>query len=99
MLLVLELVVEYLKVVLQEQQVAELRNEWNKMKDNIIKQYKFAKLQNLMAGCLQANDLDRAQMAEEEAVTNVVTFAKKDYSTVPDDKYPVTDEELKAEWQ
>ena len=83
----------------QEQQVAELRNEWEKMKDNIIKQYKFAKLQNLMAGCLQANDLDRAQMAEEEAITNVVTFAKKDYSTVPDDKYPVTDEELKAEWQ
>ena len=82
----------------QEQQVAELRNEWNKMKDNITKQYMFAKLQNLMAGCMQANDLDRAQMAEEEAVTNVVTFAKKEYSTVPDDKYTVSDEELKAEW-
>ena len=84
---------------IQEQQVAELRNEWNKMQDEIVKQYKFSKLQSLIAGCMQANDLDRAQMAEEEAVTNVVTFAKKDYSTIPDDKYPVSDQELKAEWE
>ncbi len=83
----------------QESQVAELRNQWNKLKDDITKQYMFAKLQNLLAGCMQANDLDRAQMAEDEAVTNIVTFAKKDYSSLPDDKYKVTDEELKAEWQ
>ncbi len=83
----------------QEAQVAELRNQWNKLKDDITKQYMFAKLQNLLAGCMQANDLDRAQMAEEEAVTNVVTFAKKDFSSLPDDKFTVTDEELKAEYQ
>jgi len=83
----------------QESQVADLLRQWNKLKDDIIKQYKFAKLQNLMAGCMQANDLDRAQMAEESAVTNIVTFAKKDYSSVPDDKYPVSDAELKAEWE
>ena len=83
----------------QESQVAELRNEWNKLKDDITKQYKFAKLQNLLAGCIQANDIDRAQMADEESVTHVVTLAKKDYSTIPDDKYPVSDEEIKAEWQ
>ncbi len=83
----------------QEAQVQELRNEWNKLQEDLTKQYMFAKLQNLMAGCMQANDLDRKQMAEDESLTNVVTFAKKDYSTVPDDKFPVTDEELKAEWQ
>jgi peptidyl-prolyl cis-trans isomerase D len=83
----------------QEAQVAELRNQWNKLKDDITKQYKFAKLQNLMAGCMQANDLDRAQMQADEAMTNVITFAKKDYASLPDDKYPVSDEELKAEWQ
>ena len=84
---------------IQESQVAELRNQWMKLKDDLTKQYMFSKLQNLLAGCLQANDLDRAQMAEEEALTNIVTFAKKDYSTLPNDKYTVTDEELKAEWQ
>ena len=83
----------------QEAQVAELRNQWLKLKEDVTKQYMFAKLQNLMAGCMQANDLDRAQIAEDEAITNVVTFAKKDYASIADDKYPVSDEELKAEWQ
>ena len=83
----------------QEAQVAELRNQWNKLQNDIVKQYKFAKLQTLIAGCMQANDLDRAQLAEEGAVTNVVTFAKKDYASVADDKYPVSDAELKAEWE
>ena len=83
----------------QEAQVAELRNQWEKLKNDITKQYMFAKLQTLLSGCMQANDLDRAQLAEEEAVTNVVTFAKKDFSSLPDDKYTVSDEELKAEWQ
>jgi len=84
---------------IQEAQVAELRNEWNKLKDDVIKRYKLAKIQNLIAGCMNANDLDRAQLAEDEAVTNIVTFVKKDYASLADDKYPVSDEELKAEWQ
>ena len=83
----------------QEAQVAELRNQWNKLTEDIVKQYKFAKLQNLLAGCMQANDLDRAQMAEDEAITNVVNFVKKDYASLPDDKYKVDDAELKAEWE
>ena len=83
----------------QEAQVKELRDQWNKLTDDIVEQYKFAKLQNLMAGCMQANDLDRAMLAEESATTNIVTFAKKDYSTLADDKYKVTDEEIKAEWE
>jgi peptidyl-prolyl cis-trans isomerase D len=83
----------------QEAQVAELRNQWNKLKDEITKQYKFSKLQGLIAGCMQANDLDRAQMKADEAMTNVITFVKKDYASLPDDKYAVSDEELKAEWQ
>ena len=81
-----------------EAQVVELRNEWMKMQNEIVKQYKLYKLQNLIAGCMQANDLDRAQMDEEESMTNVVLFAKQPYNTIPDDKYPVSDEELKAEW-
>ena len=81
-----------------EGSVLELRNEWNKMTSDVVKSYKFAKLQNLIAGCMQANDLDRAQMAEDEAMTNVVLFAKQAYTSLPDDQFPVTDEEIKAEW-
>ena len=83
----------------QESQVAQLRNQWNQLKDDITKQYLFAKVQTLMAGCMQANDLERAQLAEEAATTNVVTFVKKDYATLADDKYAVSDEEIKAEWE
>ena len=82
-----------------ENQVGPLREQWEKLQNDIIKQYKFAKLQSLMAGCMQANDLDRQLMAEDEAITNVITFAKKDYASLPDDKYSVSDEELKAEWE
>ena len=52
-----------------------------------------------MAGCIQPNDLDLAQIQNDESMTNVITFAKKDYASLPDDKYPVSDEELKAEWE
>lgn len=94
-----EFIMNPTKQGVQASQVEQLKNQWNQLKDEITKQYLFAKVQTLMAGCMQANDLDRAQMAEEAAVTNVVTFAKKDYSTLPDDKYAVSDEELKAEWE
>lgn len=83
----------------EEAQVAELKQQWVSMTEDLAKQYQFAKLQNLLAGCMQANDLDRAQMAEESATTNIVTFAKKDYASLADDKYPVSDAELKAEWE
>ena len=82
-----------------EAQVAELRSQWNKLTQDIVKQFKFAKLQNLLAGCIQANDLDLAQMKEEAGTSNTILFAKKDYASLPDDKYPVTDEEIQAKWQ
>ena len=83
----------------EKSQVAELEYRWNKLQNDILKQYKLAKLQNLIAGCMQANDLDRAQMELDDDITTVVSFAKKEYSTLADDKYPVSDEELKAKWE
>lgn len=83
----------------QEAQVAELRAKWQEMQDNITKEYQSAKLMMLVAGCMQANDLDRKAMEEEDANTNVLLFAKKDYASLDDKDFPVTDEELKAEWE
>ncbi len=80
-------------------QLVELRNEWNKLQENIVEQLQMAKLQMLVAGGLQANDLDRAQMAEDEATTCYITFVKKDFAGMDDAKYPVSDQELKAEWE
>lgn len=82
----------------QESQVAELRAAWDELQNNLVDQLKITKLQMLIAGGLQANDLDREQMAEDEANTCYINFVKKDLASIPDDKYPVTDQELKAEW-
>ncbi len=82
----------------QESQVAELRAAWDELQNDLVDQLKITKLQMLIAGGLQANDLDRQQMAEEEATTCYINFVKKDLASLPDDKYPVSDQELKAEW-
>ena len=82
----------------QESQVAELRAAWEELKENLVNQMKITKLQMLIAGGLQANDLDREQMIEDEVNTCYVNFVKKDLASLPDDKYPVSDQELKAEW-
>lgn len=80
-------------------QLVEMRNEWNKLQQNIVEQLQMTKLQMLVAGGLQANDLDRAQMAEDEATTCYITFVKKDLAGMDDAKYPVSDQEIKAEWE
>ncbi len=87
------------KVGANESQMAELRAQWEDLKNNVVDQFKMAKLQMLVAGGLQANDLDRKMMMEDEANTCYVNFVKKDYASLPDDKYAVTDQELKAEWE
>lgn len=83
----------------QPEQVLELQQQWNKLKDQLVDQLKMAKLQGLIAGSLQANDLDLAQMEEEDATTCYINFVKKDFASLPDDKYPVSKEELKAQWE
>ena len=80
-------------------QLVEMRNEWNKLQEQLVEQLQMTKLQMLVGGALQANDLDRAQMAEDEATTCYITFVKKDFAGMDDAKYPVSDQEIKAEWE
>ncbi|MBQ7689885.1 MAG: SurA N-terminal domain-containing protein [Muribaculaceae bacterium] len=87
------------KVGADPSQLVDIRAGWEDLKNSAVEQYKMAKLQMLVAGGLQANDLDRKMMAEDEANTCYVNFVKKDYASLPDDKYAVTDQELKAEWE
>ena len=86
------------KYQVQPEQLVDLRNSWEELQKQITDQLRFAKLQALVAGSLQANDLDREQMTEDEALTTVINFVKKDVTSLPDDKFEPTDEEVKAEW-
>lgn len=79
-------------------QLAEIKMRWSELTNDVVEQYKAYKLQNLVMGCLQANDLDREQMVDEQNNIAYINFVKKDFASLADDKYPVSDAEIKAEW-
>ena len=86
------------KYQVQPEQLTELRASWDQLRDQIVDQLKMSKLITLVSGSLQANDLDREQMIEDETVTDVINFVKKDVTALADDQYKPTDDELRAEW-
>ncbi len=78
--------------------VAQLKDAWISLEDDIIKALKYEKLQNLIMGSIQANVLDKKEMASENAVTKYIQFARVNYSTLKNDEYPVSDSEIMAEY-
>jgi peptidyl-prolyl cis-trans isomerase D len=93
-----DLIFNPVKYGYQEAQVAEIKAKWLKMQNDVLTMLKAQKLQTLVAGSIQANDLDRKQMLEEGNTTCYVDFVKKDYSTLSDAKYPVSDAEIQNEY-
>ena len=81
-----------------EQQVAEAKAEWLQLEKEMERMLKQAKLQALIVGAIQANDLDKKTLFEENAVTSQIAYAKADYSSLKDADYEVTDADLKAEY-
>lgn len=87
------------KYQLPEEQAAQMRAVWINMEKNMTEQLRQAKFQTLFVGTLQANDLDARALYDENASTSNILFAKKDYSSLEDDKYEVTDADIKALYQ
>ena len=81
------------------EQVAEARGQWERMQKDVEQQLKYQKLQTLLAGSIQANKLDRKLLGEENAVTSSILFVKGDYAALKDAEYPVTDDEIKAQYK
>ena len=81
-----------------EQQVAEVKAEWLKLEQDMERVLKQSKLQALIVGAIQANDLDKKSLFEENAVTTEIAYAKADYSALKDADFEVTDADLKAEY-
>lgn len=84
---------------MNNQQVYQVATEWEQLQEDVANEVKNNKLGLVVTRCLQANDIDRKQMLEDNANTFYVEYLHKDYSTVPDDKYKVTDAELKAAYE
>ena len=81
-----------------EQQVAELRAEWLQLEQEMERVLKQVKLQTIVSGVIQANELDKKALFDENAVTSQIAYAKVDYSTVKEGEIEVTDADLKAEY-
>ena len=86
------------KYGIPEDQVAQARNNWIDMEAEVERSLKYEKLQNLIAGSLQANDLDKKEIWEENATVNTINFVKQDFASLNDKDYPVSDAEIKEEY-
>lgn len=84
------------KYQIDETYAAQLRNIWIKLEKDVEEQLKQAKFQNLFMGTLVANDLDARALYDENASTSHIAFAKKDYASLDDSKYEVTDADIKT---
>lgn len=87
------------KYNLAPEQAASIKEYWINLEQQIEQQLLAMKFNNLFAGSLVANKLDAKAMYDENAITNHIAYAKKDFSSIPDDKIEITDQELKAEWE
>lgn len=82
-----------------EQQVAEAKAQWEQLKDEVYKNMRYNKLQAMIIGGLQANKLDKQEIFAENAVSNKILFVKKDYASIKDSEFEVTDADIKAQYE
>ena len=71
------------------------REAWIDMEKDMERSMKYEKLQTLITGTLQANDLDRKELWEENATINTINYVKQDYATLTDKDYEPTHAEIK----
>lgn len=81
-----------------EEQVAPARAMWLKQETEMENQLKYQKLAGLIAGSIKANDLDKQELNQESSTNTYLSIVKKDYSTLKDAQFPVTDAELQAKY-
>ena len=86
------------KYGIQGEQAAQLQSMWMAQEEQVDNMLRSQKLGNLIAGAITANKLDAKAIYDENASTVKIVYAKKDLSSVEDDKYPVSQSEINALW-
>ncbi len=76
---------------------SQLQGMWIEQEKQIDEMLRTQKFANLL-GAIKANNLDAKAMFEENAATVKIAYAKKDYSSVNNDEYPVSTSEIKSKW-
>ena len=78
------------------QQASQLQQQWTALEKDTEQMLLQQKFMSLFMGTLTANKLDAKAIFEDNASTSTIAYAKKDLSTLSDDEFPVTDEEINA---
>ena len=86
------------KYGIQGEQAAQLQSMWMAQEEQVDNMLRSQKLGNLIAGAITANKLDAKAIYDENASTVKIVYAKKDLSSVEDEKYPVSQSEINALW-
>ena len=81
-----------------EADVAAAKADWIRMEGEVEKMLKSIKLQTLIVGAMQANELDKKYLFEENATTSEVAYVRADYSALNGEEYEPTAAELKAKY-
>ena len=80
------------------EQAAQIQAMWleqEKQIDNMLRSQKFG---NLITGAITANKLDAKALYDENASTIKIAYAKKDFSSLDNEKYSVDASDIKALW-
>lgn len=85
------------KYGIPEETVAQFRAQWIKMEKQTEQRVAYMKLATLIAGTIQANDLDVKELNDENTMAELL-LVKKDYSTINNDDVKVSDEEIAARY-
>lgn len=79
-------------------QSGQVRAAWVNFENDVRQQLRTSKFQSLL-GAITANKLDAEAYYNNNAHTATLMMAKKDYSTVPDDEFTVTDQEIRDRYK
>ena len=82
------------KYGLPQEQAAQFQQMWIELERNVEQGLLQQKFQNLFGGVIAANDLDTKAFYDELSNTANVVYARKDFSTLPDDEYTAEKSEI-----
>lgn len=83
---------------IDETQAAQLRAYWESLERQMEQTLLQQKFNVLFSGTITANALDAKAIYEENNATSKVAYAMKDYASVSDNDYPVSEDEVQKEW-
>ncbi|MCM1076934.1 MAG: SurA N-terminal domain-containing protein [Bacteroides sp.] len=84
------------KYGMQQAQAQQLQAYWIDLEKSVEKMLLQQKFQNLFVGTLVANELDAKALYDDNAATAHIIYAKKDFSSLKDDEFEVSENDINA---